>query len=124
MPASFQVDVDRRIVFSRGWGILVDDDLRETQKGVRESPGFTPDFSQLYDFSEVTDIRVTEETLWGLAGTSPFGLRARRAVVVASDAAFGVARTYQAISGRQSDTFRIFRYRDSALRWLDGEGVD
>lgn len=120
MPASFTVDLPRRIVFSRGWGILVDDDLRETQKGVREAAGFTSDFSQLYDFFEVTDVQVTPDTLWGLAAGSPFELGARRAVVVGSDVAFGMARMYQSISGRQSDTFRIFRDRESAVRWLEG----
>jgi hypothetical protein len=119
MPASFTIDLEDRIVFSRAWGILVDDDLRQTQRGVREAPGFAPDFRQLYDFSDVTDVQVTQDSLWGMAVNSPFELGARRAMVVDTDVAFGVARMYQLISGRESTTFRIFRDREAALRWLD-----
>ena len=124
MPASFTIDVARRTVFSRGWGVLVDDDLRQTQQGVREAPGFEPDFSQLYDFSAVTDIQVTQDALWGMVGNSPFGMRARRAVVVDSEVAFGVGRMYQQMSGREYATFRIFRDRASALRWLEGGAAE
>jgi hypothetical protein len=79
-----------------------------------------PDFRQLYDFSEVTDVQVTQDSLWGLAGNSPFLQGARRAIVVTSDVVFGVVRMYQLMSGRESDTFRISRDRASALVWLDG----
>lgn len=120
MPATFTVDVARRTVFSRGWGILVDDDLRQTQQGVRTCPGFEADFSQLYDFTAVTDVQVTADSLWGMVGNSPFAMRARRAVVVDSDVAFGVVRMYEQMSGRSPDTFKIFRDRESALRWLEG----
>jgi hypothetical protein len=120
MPASFTVDLSRRTVFSRAWGILVDDDLRQTQQGVREAPGFEPDFSQLYDFSAVTDVLVTQDSLWGMVGNSPFDISARRAVVVGSEVAFGVVRMYQQMSGRDNASFRIFRDRESALRWLEG----
>lgn len=123
MPASFTIDLARRIVFSRGWGILVDDDLRQTQKGVRETPGFEPDFRQIYDFSDVIDVEVTQDSLWGLAGSSPFAAGARRAVVVDSNVAFGVARMYQLMSERESSTFRIFRDRQAALRWLEGPTI-
>lgn len=84
MPASFTIDVVRRIVLSRGQGVLVDDDLRETQKGVRDAPGFDADFRQLHDFSEVTDVEVDQ---WPAVGH-----------------------------------VRIFRDRESALRWLDSKG--
>ena len=124
MPASFTVDLERRVVFSKGWGVLVDDDLRQTQAGVRETPGFEPDFRQLYDFSAVTDVQVTQDSLWGMAGNSPFDLDARRAMVVGSDVAFGVVRMYQLMSERESSTFRIFRDRESALRWLERGAAD
>ena len=121
MPASFTIDFTRRIVFSRAWGILVDDDLRQSQKGVRETPGFERDFRQLYDFTDVTDVQVTTDALWGMVKDSPFVQSAHRAIVVDSDVAFGVVRMYQQISGRESATFRIFRDRESALSWLESD---
>ena len=124
MPARFTIDLARRIVFSEGWGVLVDDDLRQTQKGVRETPGFESDFRQLYDFSAVTDVQVTPDALWGMVKDSPFLIDAQRAIVVDSDTAFGVVRMYQQISGRESAAFRIFRDRESALRWLERDEAD
>lgn len=119
MPSSFTIDFARRIVFSCAWGILVDDDLRQTQKGLRETPGFESDFRQLYDFSAVTDLQVTTDGLWGTVKDSPFLTSARRGIVVESDVAFGVVRMYEQMSGRESANFRIFRDRESALTWVE-----
>jgi hypothetical protein len=119
MPASFTVDLARRMVFSRGWGVLVDADLRQTRRGVRATPGFEPDFRQLYDFSEVTEVGLTTDGLQDIARHSPFGRNARRAVVVNSEVAFGMVRMYQILSGRENWHFRIFRDRESALEWLE-----
>lgn len=120
MPASFTIDLARRIVYSRGWGVLVDSDLRQTQHGLRETVGFEPDFSQLYDFSDVTEVRVTGEGLREMSRQSPFHRDARRAVVVDTDVAFGMVRVFQLAGDRETPEFQIFRDRESALRWLEG----
>ena len=121
MPANFTIEPERRLVRSRGWGSLTDADLRQTQRELREAPEFGADFRQLYDFSEVTDLRVTGEGLRDLARHSPFARDARRAIVVASDAAYGMVRMYQLSSDRDSEHVRIFRDLAGAIRWLDGE---
>ena len=124
MPASFTIDPERRLVLSRGWGVLVDDDLRGTQRGLRAAPEFAPDFRQLWDFTAVTQVRVTGEGLRGLALQSPFRRDARRAIVVASDVAFGMVRMYELVSDRDSRYFRIFRDVATAMQWLEREGDD
>lgn len=121
MPASFTIDPERRLVRSRAWGVLVDADLLQTQRGVRGDPRFAPDFGQLYDFTDVTELRLTGEVVQALAQRSPFARDARRAVVVGSAVAFGMARMYQLAADRESSTFRIFRDVESASRWLLGE---
>ena len=121
MPATFTIDFARRLVLSRAWGVLVDEDLRETQRGVRETPGFARDFRQLYDFSDVTELGVTGDGLWDISRQSPFARDARRAIVVASSEAFGMARMFQLVGEREVAQFRIFYDRESAMRWLDDE---
>jgi len=118
MPASFVVDADRRLVSSRAWGVLVDADLFGTQDGVRAHPSFEPHFSQIYDFSDVTEMRLTGDAVLNLGRSSPFAVDARRAIIVTSDVAFGMARMYGLASNRASDSFRIFRDHASALSWL------
>lgn len=118
MPASFVIDHARRLVLSRGWGVLTDADIAANQLGVREASGFQADYSQLYDFTDVTKLELNSDFLRHLSRNSPFAVTARRAVVVASDEAFGLARMFQLVSDRDSSVFRIFRDRDAAVEWL------
>ncbi|HEY0997499.1 MAG TPA: hypothetical protein VGD77_16000 [Gemmatimonadaceae bacterium] len=119
MPATFEIDHDARLVRSRAWGVLVDDDLARTQAGVRDDPRFEPDYCQLFDFSGVTDVRLTREGLLALAAHSPYGPTARRAMVVPNDLGYGMARMYQMLSGRDPELFRPFRSVEEAMQWLE-----
>ena len=118
MPASFVIDHQQRLVQSKAWGVLVEEDLAATQRGVREDKQFDRMYRQVYDFSDVTQVRVSGKQLQSLAYNSPFSPKARRAIVVNSDVAFGMARMYALMGDRDPDCFRIFRDRPSALAWL------
>jgi hypothetical protein len=120
MPAEYRIDRSRRVVYSRAWGVLTDQDLAANRAALFADPAFEPDLAQLYDFAEVTEIRVTSATLVGLARTSRFAPTTRRAVVVSSDEAFGMARMYS-ILGDREELIQVFRDRASAMRWLDSE---
>jgi hypothetical protein len=123
MPATFEIDAARRLVVSRAWGVLEDADLAATQAGVRADARFDAGFSQIFDFTAVTEVRLTGATLIGLSRTSPFAIDARRAVVVSSDVAFGMARMYALASDRGAESFQIFRDMESALQWLGVENA-
>ena len=103
---------------SKAWGVLEESDLAATQRGVRDDKQFDPMYRQIYDFSDVTEIRVSGEALRLLAYSSPFSPKAARAVVVNSDVAYGMARMYGLMGDRDPESFRIFRDRESALQWL------
>ena len=118
MPASFVIDHQHRIVRSKGWGVLVEADFMGTQRGLREDKQFDPTYRQIYDFSEVTSINISSSQLQSIAYASPFSPQARRAFVVSSDVAFGMARMYSLMGDRNPETLRIFRDRGSALSWL------
>lgn len=118
MPASFVIDHVNRLVRSRAWGVLEEEDLAATQRGVRNDKQFDPMYRQVYDFSDVTEIRLSGERLRLLAYNSPFSPKATRAIVVNSDVAYGMARMYSLMGDRDPEHFRIFRDRESALRWL------
>ena len=125
MPATFLIDHDERIVRSRAWGLLVDGDLFETQRRLREDPRFEPTFCQIFDFTAVEQLALTGDGLRKLAATSPFARDARRAIVVNGESAYGMARMYAMLSDRDSEFFRIFRDTPSALKWLrDGPDED
>ena len=104
---------------SRGWGRLVDADLQQTQAGLRSDAQFEPDYSQLYDFTALTDLAVTAGGLRGIALQSTFAPSARRAIVVASDEAFGMARMFALVGDRDPNHFRIFHDMREAQAWLN-----
>ena len=118
MPADNRIDRSKRIVYSRAWGVLTDEDLKSNRAALFADPGFEPNLSQLYDFTNVTEVRITSEALLSLAMTSRFSPTSRRAVVVSSDEAFGMARMYSILSGRE-ELIQVFRDRASAMQWLD-----
>ena len=119
MPASFTIDEKQRLVRSRAWGVLVDQDLRSNQQALRNDSRFDPTFRQVYDFTGVTDVQLTQAGIQSLAYNPLFVPTARRAVVVSSDVAYGMARMYALISNRDERAFRIFRDLDSAQRWIE-----
>ena len=119
MPATCDIDHDRRLVRSRAWGTLVDTDLQATQRTLREDARFESTYSQIYDFSEVEHVRVTGKGLESLARSSPFARDARRAVVVGSDHGYGMARMFAMLSDRDPVNFRIFRDVASATAWIE-----
>lgn len=119
MPATSIIDHDARIVRSRAWGILSDSDLEGTQATLHADPRFDPMYRQVYDFSGVTEVQVTGEFVRRLARNSLFSPHARRAVVVNSDVAFGLARMFGLVGDRDPDSFMIFRDIQSAEDWID-----
>jgi hypothetical protein len=118
MPAEYRIDLSKRIVYSRAWGVLTDRELADNRAALFADPAFAPDLSQLYDFTGVTELGIAATTLAGLAKSSRFSPNTRRAVVVGSDEAFGMARMYAILSDRE-ETIQVFRDRASAVRWLE-----
>ena len=90
MPGSYLIDVQRRIVFSRGWGVLTDDEIMSHASTLREDPRFEPTFCQVIDFGDVRELKVTTPGVRSVAQRNPFRPDSRRAVVAPSDEAFGL----------------------------------
>lgn len=112
------MDVARRLVISCGWGVLSGDDLLVHCRALRADPLFRPSFSQLIDLRGVTELAARAPAIRAVAGENPFGSGARRAILVSSDVAFGMARMYQLLTDETSDESQVFRDQDLALAWL------
>lgn len=118
MPSAYVVDESRSLILSRAWGVLTDQELRTHLTAFSNDPRFRPNFHQLADFREVTDLAVTSSGVRYLARESPFTGGSRRALVVSSDAAFGLGRMFQILDDESAPEVEVFRDLDDALAWL------
>ena len=118
MPVSYLIDTTRRIVFSRGWGVLTDAEIAAHPHALRADARFEAEFNQIVDFRALTEIRVSSGGVREVARMSPFKRDARRAFVVATDEAFGLTRMFGFFTDSSHEKFAIFHEIEPALEWI------
>ena len=118
MPAFFRIDLRNRVVIHELAGVVTDQELSNNQRELRRDPDYDPVFGQLIDACYVTDIAVSSDLVVALAKATPNVPGAKRAIVVASEVAFGMARMFQIIREDAPEEVRVFRDIDEARRWL------
>lgn len=118
MPASYLIDVPRRIVFSRGWGVLIDADLATHAETLRADHRCDPGFRQVVDFLDVRDIRVTSAGIQHVAAHNPFRPDARRGFAVSLDRGFELLHMFGLYTEADANQFGIFRTLGPAMEWI------
>ena len=122
MGVAYSVDGERRMVCSRGWGVLTTDDLRGLYRVMLTDPRIRPGFRQLADWRDITTMSVDQFAVREAAQTHVFGDHMRRAIVVASDVAYGIARMFASYSDAAGQDVEVFRDMASAQLWLEAAG--
>lgn len=118
MPCSYWIDASRNTVFSRGWGVFTDEELLAHATTLRADARFAPSFRQITDFRDLDGLHVTAEGVTRLARDNPFPRDARRAVVVASEAVYGMCRMFEVRMDVDPTQFAIFRAIEPAFEWI------
>lgn len=119
MPAFYKVDQERRLVMSTGSGVLTMADLLAHQEKLLVDPDFSPDFSQFWDLTHVTEVELTTEELRRLAARSIFSPESRRAILVSNDLVFGLSRMFEIFRETLGENgIHVFRNLDNALDWV------
>ncbi len=125
MPVEYRIDYERRIVLTRGVGVLTDHDVFSYQRAVW-SRDEVAGFDEIWDVTSVEKIalphadRVGDLAALGASMDAPSS-SARLAIVAPGDFAFGLGRMFEVL--RQADPRSrkevfVFRTRGEALRWL------
>jgi hypothetical protein len=104
---------------SRIWGAATEKEILDHGQQLRTDPRFRPDFRQLLDLSELTEILIGPKLVSDAARNQFFSPAARRALVAVSDAAFGMARMYAIQSENAGQTIQVFRDKSAAEAWLE-----
>jgi hypothetical protein len=119
MPASYAIDKQKRLVVTSAWGKCTVEDALEFRRQILKDEDFDPSFAQLADFSAVTTIDISPGEVRMLAWMSPFSPGSRRAIVVQSQLAFGLARIFETLRTLRGERYiRVFHTREEALAWI------
>jgi hypothetical protein len=119
MSMSYTIDTARRVVRTRGRGVLSTGDLHDLVNHIRVDPGFDPNFRSLADLSEVTEITVDSMARAEAAAMPLFNPGTRRAIVAPSDLTYASAQTFATYAERAGQEVRVFRDLAEAEAWLE-----
>lgn len=122
MPIEHRYDAEQRVLHVRAHGAVTDAELLEYARVVTTDPALDPDANEVIDLRDVTAPDATTETLKRVADTFRDAERAakpvRIALVAAGDAAYGLARMYQAFRIDSPAEIQVFREMGKARDWL------
>jgi hypothetical protein len=71
MPVTVTIDQERRLTITIGEGVVTDDEFCRARDQLLANPVFDPAFDRIWDFSAVTESRVSEAVAAQLISTSP-----------------------------------------------------
>ncbi|MEA2762975.1 MAG: hypothetical protein QOD47_2259 [Gemmatimonadaceae bacterium] len=118
MPATYTIDSDRKLVTSRLWGAVSEEELYDHNARLRTDPAFVPDYRQLVDMTGLTEILIRTKVINQTSIDQFFSPGTPRAFVASSDATFGMARMFQLQAEGAGQTIEVFRELCKAEEWL------
>jgi len=119
MPAFYKIDKEHRVVLSTASGVFDLAAALAHQDQLLVDPDFDPTYSQLLDYSHVTDVRIDANDVRKLAERSVFWPCSRRAIYVTRDIEYGFARMFEMLRENAGEKgIRVFRNLDEALTWI------
>jgi hypothetical protein len=122
MPATYEIDKQRRLVITTCLDQLTLADGLAHQEKLLKDPDFDPSFSQLMDCTRVNFSGFAANDIRKLAERNIFSPQSRRAIVVSSNLVYGFGRMFEMLRDSAGENgIRIFRDLDEAVDWLLSE---
>jgi hypothetical protein len=119
MPAFYKIDKEHRVVLSTASGVFDLVAALAHQDQLLADPDFDPSYSQLLDYSHVTEVKIDANDIRKLAERSVFWPCSRRAMYVTRDIEYGFARMFEMLRDNAGEKgIRVFRNLDDALTWV------
>jgi hypothetical protein len=122
MPITCRFDAALNVLFVEMHGIISDEDLLQYAKRATKDTEIPRICHELIDLREVRVPQASTASLRRVAATfrdaerAPAGVRI--AFVASTDAAYGLARMYQAFRSGSEAAFHVFREMGEARAWL------
>jgi hypothetical protein len=122
MPITYRFDASLNVLFVEMHGIITDEDLLQYAKTATTDTEIPRPYHELIDLREVQVPEASTDSLRRVAATFRDAERAPEGVKIAfvasSDAAYGIARMYQAFRTDSPAAFHVFREMGEARNWL------
>ncbi len=119
MPATYEIDKQRRLVITTGLGRITLANALEHQEKLRKDPDFDPSFSQIMDLTQVTEFALEAYDIRRIAQTTIFSRESRRAIIASSDLVYGFGRMFEILREIAGENgIRVFRNLDEAIDWI------
>jgi hypothetical protein len=124
MPAEHRFDESTRLMTTRLWGDISDDDILGLARTIAEDPNIGPGTREILDLREVERATVTRDALRAAADINlshPDKFKGNRTAIVATrDAHYGLAKMYSHLmAAMEAPTrVRVFRTIEEAREWL------
>jgi hypothetical protein len=121
MDTSRFIDAEKGIVYTTVTGELTLKEITADMAQLAAEPSYRPDMPGLVDLRGVTKLLTAEETaqLAETIKSRPRAVnRARRALLVSSDLAYGMYRMFEAMSEGGSVEYHVFRDETEARAWV------
>ena len=118
MPVTYEIDPTKRLVISKLWGAVREEEVHEHNSRLRNDPKFDPSYKQLVDLTGITQVLVGTGMINDTARDQFFNPGTPRAFAASSDATFGLARMFALRAEGGGQTIEVFRELARAEEWL------
>jgi len=119
MPQSYQIDKEHRVVLSRAWGVFSFADAVAHKDQLLNDADFDPTFSQIVDFTQVTEMNLSADEVRAFAQFTVFSSQSRRALIAPENEKFGLSRMFATLRELRGETrIGAFRTPEEALDWV------
>ena len=125
MPITYEIDAERRIVFTKSSGTVTDEELLAHKVELTNDPSFCPTMVQICDCRHIEGFDGTSDGIRAMVEFDRKNAERRRghrvACVVTCDEMFGMARMYSQRSEGGPQQIGVFRSIHEAEAWLAGK---
>jgi hypothetical protein len=121
MTVDYRIDASINRITTRAFGDVTIDEVLQHFDELSADSSYEPDLDVLLDLidcktlADADEIRIAAARVTADLATLRFG---RLAIVVGSEALFGMLRMFHTLSESAFSETQIFRDRDEALQWL------
>src|SRR4029077_1101033 len=122
MPVVLKIDPRRQVVYSAFYGKLTDAELAGHGHAIGSDPDFRPHFSEIVDFTDVTEAAISEGTLSAMASSpSLFSESVMHIIVAPSEALFQMTSRFKELAQSSRRNLFVVRTRAEAYRLLPSD---